>query len=154
MATLKTIPTRASVREFITSVEDENKRRDCRAVMKIMKEVTGKKPVLWGNSIVGYGQYHYKYKSGREGDWMVTGFSPRKQNLTIYIMPGFSNYPDIMDKIGKYKLGSSCLYVKRLADIDTGLLKELVARSVEDMENIYGCTRLPEPGPARKSRSY
>lgn len=139
MAKLKTQPGKASVSQFINAVDDEQKRHDCKQVMTIMKQVTGKKPVMWGESIVGYGQYHYKYASGREGDWMVTGFSPRKQNLTIYIMPGFSEYQDIMDKLGKYKLGRSCLYVKKLEDIDQNLLRELIARSVQDMERIYGC---------------
>ena len=140
MAQLKTQPGKASVSQFINQIEDAQKRRDCNQVMKLMKQVTGKKPVMWGDSIVGYGQYHYKYASGREGDWMATAFSPRKQNLTIYIIPGFSGYPDLMEKLGKYKLGRSCLYVKNLEDIDLDVLAELVERSVTDMEKMYECT--------------
>ena len=106
----------------------------------MMRRITGKPPKMWGTSIVGYGKYHYKYKSGREGDWFITGFAPRKQNLTIYIMPGFTRYPDIMKKLGKYKLGVSCLYIKSLADIDEKLLSELIEKSVFDMREMYECT--------------
>jgi len=139
MAELKTKTTNKSVTTFIKSVEDFKKRKDCIAVMAMMKEVTGKRPKMWGTSIVGYGKYHYKYKSGREGDWFITGFSPRKQNLTIYIMPGFSKYEKIMKNLGKYKLGVSCLYIKSLEDIDQDLLRELILKSVEDMNEIYDC---------------
>lgn len=98
-----------------------------------MQEVTGAEPRLWGSSIVGFGDYHYKYESGREGDWFVTGFSPRKQNLTLYIMAGFDNYDQLLSRLGKYKTGKSCLYINKLDDVDLDVLKELVAQSAAHM---------------------
>ncbi len=139
MAELKTKPNRKSVTTYIKSIEDYKKRKDCITLMAMMKEITGKRPKMWGESIVGYGKYHYKYKSGREGDWFVTGFAPRKQNISIYIMPGFSKYRTIMKKLGKYKLGVSCLYIKSLEDVDQKLLHQLINKSVKDMEKIYEC---------------
>ena len=105
--------------------------------MKIMKEVTGKRPKMWGDSIVGYDSYRYKYASGREGDWPVTGVSPRKQALTLYIMSGFKKYPALMKKLGKHTTGSSCLYIKKLEDIDTKVLKQLIQESVKYMKAAY-----------------
>ena len=140
MAGLKTKPTRSSVTAYIKSIKDYKRRKDCIAVMAMMRQITGKPPKMWGTSIVGYGNYHYKYKSGREGDWFITGFAPRKQNLTIYIMPGFSKYSNIMKNLGKYKLGVSCLYIKSLADVDEKLLAELIEKSVADMRTMYECT--------------
>lgn len=140
MAELKTKPTGASVAAFLRSVDDDQRRRDAREVVTMMKEITGKRPKLWGTSIVGFGTYHYKYKSGREGDWPVTGFSPRKQNLAIYIMPGFSRYAALMKKLGKYKTGKSCLYLKRLDDVDGKVLRQLITRSVADMKKLYECS--------------
>ncbi len=140
MAELKTKPTRASVKAFLDTVEDERKRSDCRDVIKLMTSVTGKKPKMWGTSIVGFGRYHYKYQSGREGDWPITGLSPRKQNLTIYVMLGVSRYESLMKKLGKYKTSKSCLYVKSLDDIDCKVLARLIERSVADMKKIYECT--------------
>ncbi|MCU0231699.1 MAG: DUF1801 domain-containing protein [Acidobacteria bacterium] len=137
MAELKTKKTDASVDDFIAAVEDEQRRKDCKAVMAIMKRVTKASPKMWGTNIVGYGSYHYKYASGQEGDWPLTGFSPRKQNLTLYIMAGFDDYPELMAKLGKYKTGKSCLYLKRLSDIDTAVLEKLVAASVKDMRERY-----------------
>jgi hypothetical protein len=134
MAELKTQPTDQQVKEFLNSVEDEKKREDSFEVMELMKEVTGEEPVMWGSSIIGYGSYHYKYESGREADWMLAGFSPRKQNLTLYIMAGFDEYDGLIEKLGKYKIGKSCLYVKKLEDIDLDVLRELVSRSVEHMK--------------------
>lgn len=133
MSDLKTKPHKGSVKEFLNSVEDKSKRDDAFAVLKIMQEVTGEKPKLWGPSIVGFGSYHYKYESGREGDWFLTGFSPRKQALTLYIMAGFNRYHELMRKLGKYKTGKSCLYVKKLEDVDLEVLKELIRESVEHM---------------------
>jgi len=98
-----------------------------------MKRVTRSRPKMWGGAIVGYGQHHYKYESGREGDWFLAGFSPRKQALTLYIMPGFSSYGPLMKKLGKYKTGKSCLYIKKLEDVNLEVLEELVSRSVEHM---------------------
>ncbi|MFQ5638563.1 MAG: DUF1801 domain-containing protein [bacterium] len=131
MAELKTKPNDQSVEAFLNSVADEKRRQDCFTVLELIKEVTGKEPKMWGNSMVGFGSYHYKYESGREGDWFLTGFSPRKQNLTLYIMSGFTQYNELMKKLGKFKTGKSCLYVKKLADIDLQILRELVRKSVE-----------------------
>lgn len=133
MADVKTKVNDASVEAFLNGVEDEKKRRDSFAVLQLMQEVTGEEPKMWGPSIVGFGSYHYKYASGREGDWMLTGFSPRKQALTLYIMAGFKRYEELMARLGKYKTGKSCLYVKKLEDVDLPTLRELVRGSVEHM---------------------
>ena len=130
MAELKTQKTKASVAAFLNSIEDEKKRKDAKAIDKLMREVTGAKPAMWGPSIVGYGKYHYKYASGREGDWFQTGFSPRKQNLTLYIMDGFSKQATMLKKLGKHKTGKSCLYIKRLEDVDLGVLRQMIEASV------------------------
>lgn len=130
MAELKTKPTDKSVEDFINGLSDENRRNDCRAVLQLMKRVTKSKPRMWGPSIVGFGSYHYKYASGREGDWFVAGFSPRKQDLTLYIMAGLPRYAELLSKLGKHKSGKSCLYVKRLSDIDMDVLEDLVQQSV------------------------
>ena len=131
MAELKTKPTNQSVESFIATIADEQMREDCTALVKLMKGVTGKPPQMWGTSIIGFGTYRYKYASGREGDWMTTGFSPRKQNLTIYIMTGFADQQILLKKLGKCKTASSCLYIKRLADIDTKVLEQMVAKSIK-----------------------
>lgn len=131
MAELKTKKTAASVTAFLNKVPDEETRADCFALVKLMKSVTRSEPKMWGPSIVGFGEYHYVYASGQEGDWPLVGFSPRKQNLTIYIMAGFDRYPALMKKLGKCKTGKSCLYLKRLSDADPKVLKELVAESVK-----------------------
>jgi len=138
MADLKTKKNQASVQQFLASVEDEKRRKDARAVLRLMREITGEKPAMWGRSIVGFGSYHYRYASGREGDWMLTGFSPRKQALTLYIMDGFDGHEDLMTKLGKYKTGKSCLYVKSLEHIDMDVLRELVTESVAYMRRTYG----------------
>ncbi len=136
-AELKTKPTKATVEGFLNTVADEAKRADCFAVMKLMEQITKEKAKMWGPSIVGFGNYHYKYESGREGDFFITGFSPRAQNLTLYIMAGFTRYDELMKKLGKYKTGKSCLYVKRLEDIDLKILKELISESVKYMKKTY-----------------
>lgn len=133
MAEPKTKETSASVPEFIDKIADPQRRKDCRAVADIMRDVTGEEPKMWGSSIVGFGSYHYKYASGREGDWMITGFSPRKGDLTLYIMGGFDSFSDLMKDLGKYKTGKSCLYIKKLADIDAAVLRKLVKKSVNLM---------------------
>lgn len=139
MAELKTQKNSASVPAYINSVEDEQKRKDCHSLVKIFTEVTKEKPMMWGTSIIGFGQYHYKSeRSKQEGDWPLTGFSPRKQNITIYLMSGFNEYTTLLAKIGKHKIsGGSCLYIKRLADIDTDVLKQLIKVSVEYMKGKY-----------------
>ena len=133
MVELKTKQSDESVEEFLDAIPDEEKRRDCFALLQLMQQVTGAAPRMWGSSIVGFGSYHYRYESGREGDWFLTGFSPRKRDLTLYIMAGFSRYDELMKRLGKHQTGKSCLYVKRLADLDRATLKELVQRSVEHM---------------------
>jgi hypothetical protein len=130
VAELKTQPTDQNVEDFINSVEDEKRRQDCRTILQVMQEASGEQARMWGNSIVGLGSYHYKYASGREGEWFLTGFSPRKRDLTLYIMAGFDQYTGLLERLGKHKTGVSCLYIKRVDDIDLGVLKELVARSV------------------------
>jgi hypothetical protein len=122
---------------FLEKVEDLDKRKDCFKLLRLLEEWTSEKPKLWRNSIVGFGKYHYKYDSGREGDWFLTGFSPRKNNLSIYNTAGFSNYENIMSELGKYKTGASCLYVKRLSDINIDKLKILVEKSVTHMKEQY-----------------
>ena len=130
MAELKTKPNEQSVEAFLNSVEDEKKRQDCFTILEIMKQITKAEPQMWGTSMVGFGTYHYKYESGREGDWFVAGFSPRKQNLTLYIMAGFSRYDELLSKLGKFKIGKSCLYIKKIEDVDLPTLKELIKQSV------------------------
>jgi len=130
MAELKTKPNEQSVEAFLNSVEDEEKRQDCLTILEIMKQITKAEPQMWGTSMVGFGTYHYKYESGREGDWFVAGFSPRKQNLTLYIMAGFSRYDELLSKLGKFKTGKSCLYINKIEDVDLKTLKELIKQSV------------------------
>ncbi|MEM7380092.1 MAG: DUF1801 domain-containing protein [Bacteroidota bacterium] len=137
MAQNKTIPNSASVTSFLDAVEDQQKREDSYALLDLMKEITGKEPVMWGPSIVGFGSYHYKYDSGREGDMLLTGFSPRKQNLTMYILSGFDRYDYLMQKLGKYKTGKSCLYIKRLSDVDMEVLTELITTAYEYYDKKY-----------------
>jgi len=133
MAELKTKQTGASVENFLKQISDEERREDCFAVAKIMEEITGEKPKMWGPSIVGFGSYHYKYASGRQGDWPVTGFSPRKKDLTLYIMMGFEKHRALMEKLGKHTSSKSCLYIKRLSDIHVPTLKKLIKESVKDL---------------------
>ncbi len=137
MAVNKTQKTRASVSEFVKSIENPQMRADAKKVGSMMRRVTGKRAKMWGSSIVGYGTYHYKYDSGREGDFMLTGYSPRKQALTVYIMPGFSKFGPLMKRLGKYKTGKSCLYIKRLDDVDEKVLEQLIDRSVKHMRQKY-----------------
>ena len=133
MAEPKTKPTKASVKEFLNQIPDKERRDDCLAVAKMMEEITGDKPKMWGPSIVGFGTYHYKYASGREGDWPVTGFSPRKKDLTLYIMMGFEKHPELMQKLGKHSVGKSCLYIKQLSDVHLPTLKKLIKASIKDL---------------------
>jgi hypothetical protein len=131
MAELKTKKTDQSVEAFLNSVSDDKKRQDSFAILEMMKEASGEQPTMWGESIVGFGSYHYKYASGREGDWFLTGFSPRKQNLTLYLMSGFEMFGDLLSKLGKHKTGVGCLYINKLEDVDQAVLKELIAQSVK-----------------------
>lgn len=137
MADLKTRKNRASVEKFLASVDNETRREDAFKVLELMEKITGEAPVMWGTAIVGFGTYHYKYASGREGDWMMVGFSPRKQNLAIYIMPGFSAYDELMEKLGKHKTGKSCLYINKLDDVHLPTLRKLVRESFRAMKKKY-----------------
>ena len=133
MAEQKTKPTNQSVKEFLNKIPEPERRADCFAVAKIMEEITGEKPTMWGPSIVGFGSYHYKYASGREGDWPMTGFSPRKKDLTLYIMMGFEKHGDLMEKLGKHSTSKSCLYIKRLSDVHIPTLKKLIKIGLKDL---------------------
>ena len=134
MADLKTKPNKASIDKFLNSIKDEKKRSDSYKILDIMKKITKEEPTMWGPSIIGFGSYHYKYASGREGDFFLTGFSPRKQSLTLYIITGFKRYDELMKKLGKYKTGSSCLYINKLEDVDIKVLKTLITESVKYMK--------------------
>ena len=137
MAELKTQRNNASVAAFLNSVTDEEKRKDCLAVLELMKKITKDEPAMWGDSIVGFGSYHYKSeRSKQEGDWFITGFSPRKQNLTLYIMPGISRYKELVDQLGKCKTGGSCLYIKKLSDVDLKVLKQLITTAYKNMKQL------------------
>jgi hypothetical protein len=133
MAELKTQPNDQNVEDFLNSVADGTKRRDSFTILELLKQITGSEPVMWGDSIIGFGSYHYKYAIGREADWFLTGFSPRKRSLTLYIMSGFEGYDKLLGKLGKYSTGKSCLYIKVLEDVDQDVLRELVSKSVKHM---------------------
>jgi hypothetical protein len=136
MAELKTRQNDQDVHEFLEGVSNETRKKDCYEVLELMRAATGVEAKMWGDSIIGFGSYHYKYASGREGDWFLTGFSPRKQNLTLYIMPGFDEYEGLMKKLGKYKTGKSCLYLNKLEDVDLAVLKTLIEKSVKKMQEV------------------
>lgn len=133
----KTVPTDADPRAFVESIEHKGRREDALALLDLFRRVTGYEPQMWGPSIVGYGRYHYKYESGREGDFLLTGFSPRKAAMTIYIMPGFKKYGEQLERLGKHRHSVSCLYISRLSGIDTGVLEEIVSDSVARMKAMY-----------------
>lgn len=139
MSKNKTVETDASVEAFIDAVDDEQKRRDSRDLVHMLRDITGCDPKMWGGSLIGFGEYHYRYQSGREGDFFVTGFSPRKTALTIYIMPGLDRYQDLLDRLGPYKTGKSCLYLKGLDAIDRSVLEEIIRDSVEVMKETWPC---------------
>ncbi len=133
MSDAKTRPTDTSVDQFLESLPDERQRQDSLSIVALMREVTGAEPRMWGPSIVGFDSYHYRYASGREGDAPLTGFSPRKQNLTIYLSYGFEQHTELLARLGKHKLGKACLYLKRLDDVDRAALRELIERSVVEV---------------------
>ena len=137
MAQNKTQPTQKSVQEFIDQVDDEQKRADSQELLSMMSKATGEEATLWGPSLIGFGRYRYKYASGREGEFFLTGFSPRKQAMSVYIMPGFDFATDLMERLGKYKTGKSCLYIKKLDDVDRDVLTQLVEKSVSYMRDKY-----------------
>jgi hypothetical protein len=138
MSDPKTRPTDQDVEHFLESIADVRQRQDSRTIVEIMSEVTGAAPRMWGDNIVGFGSYHYRYASGREGDWLITGFSPRKQNLTLYLCYGFEQHGELLQRLGKYKVGKACLYLKRLDDVDRTALRELIERSVEQVTRANG----------------
>lgn len=133
MAELKTKKNTASVEKFLNNVADEQRRKDCFRLLEIMKAETKAEPAMWGTSIVGFGGHQYKYESGRELEWFLVGFAPRKQDLTLYIMGGLERYPSLMKKLGKHKTGKSCLYIKKLEDVDLSTLKQLIKQSLADL---------------------
>ena len=135
MAELKTKPTGKKVEEYINSIEDPVRQKDCRTIATLMEELTGSGPKMWGDSIVGFGDYHYKYASGREGDWFLAGFSSRKQSLTLYVMGYLEFYQEHLDKLGKHKHGKGCLYINKLEDVDMGVLKDLIKTSIERLKD-------------------
>lgn len=137
MAEQKTKPTKVSVNDFLDTVASEQVRDDCREIIKMMKKVTGSPPKMWGPSIIGFGQYHYKYESGHEGDACIAGFSPRKGNITIYTMPGIIGQDELYKKLGKFKSSKACLYIKKLDDIDMSVLEKIVKGSVDWVKKTY-----------------
>lgn len=138
MTKIKTVATDNSVTKFLDKIENTKKREDADALLAMFKQITKMEPVMWGPSIIGYGRYHYKYESGREGDMPLTGFSPRAQNFSLYCMPGFDQVQDLLDKLGKHKTGKSCLYIKKLDDVDNKVLKQLIKRDFDLMVKKYG----------------
>ena len=137
MAGSKTQKTNASPRVFVGGLEDETRRKDCQALMKLMKKVTNEEARMWGPSIVGFGNLRYKYASGRAAEWFLVGFSPRKRDLTLYLMGGVERHPKLLARLGKHKTGKSCLYLKSLADVDMGVLEELIVAAVTFLRKTY-----------------
>ncbi len=134
MSPNKTQPETLSVEAFLASIEPEARCEEARQLDALFRKVTGFEPVMWGPSIIGYGRYHYRYDSGREGDFLATGFSPRKAQHSVYILPGYADYGEILSRLGKHSTGKSCLYVKRLSDIDMDVLAELIAAGLKDLD--------------------
>lgn len=135
MAELKTKPTNQSVEEYLSAIEPEEKRSDCLSLLKLFRQITGEPGQMWGAAIVGFGMYHYKSeRSSQEGDWPLTAFSPRKQNLTLYLMGGFADNQPLLTKLGKHKTSVGCLYIKRLADVDIDVLTQLITESYQAMK--------------------
>lgn len=138
MGNIKTTVNDASVEDFINKVPDEVRKQDSFILLKLFSKITGENPKMWGSSIIGFGKYHYKSeRSKQEGDWPLTGFSPRKQNLTLYIMQGFADYQDVLNDLGKHKTSVSCLYINKLADVDMAVLEKLIKKSYDEMKNKY-----------------
>ena len=134
----KTVPTSFSAEAFVARIEDEQQRTDCELLMQMMREISDEEPVLWGTSIVGFGKYHYRYASGREGIFMKIGFSPRKQNISLYLTAGFDKYDKLLSALGKHSTGKSCLYIKKLEDVDFAVLKEITQLAYDHMTEEYG----------------
>jgi hypothetical protein len=147
MAELKTKVNNASVADFLNAIDDEQVRQDCWVMVEIMEAATKAKPQMWGSTIVGFGSYHYVYASGRDGDWPLIGFSPRKQNITLYLMGGFEQHGELLAKLGKHSTAKACLYIKRLSDVHLPTLKKLVQASVKYMIKTYS------PTPSKRAKS-
>ena len=141
MAKAKTKPTKIDPAGFVESIKDEDQRKDARTLLAMMKRVTGEKPMMWGNSIVGFGSYHYIYATGREGDWCVTGFSPRKDSLTVYVLPGLHLQQANLRKLGKVTTGKSCIYIKRLSDVHMPTLEKMVKQAGTDIRKVATAMR-------------
>lgn len=137
MAENKTVPTELSVEDYLNAIEHPQRKADCIAIHDLMKKLTGKKPRMWGKTMVGFGTYHYKYESGREGNMLAVGFSNRKQAITLYIMGGFTKHAELLSKIGPYKNGKSCFYIKKLSDMDIDVLSTLILESLKAVETKY-----------------
>lgn len=137
MATNKTTETASNVIDFIHAVPDETKKNDALELLKIMQLQTGFEPKMWGTGIIGFGSYHYQYASGHEGDAPLAGFSPRKDAISLYFNTTFENKEQLLSKFGKHKAGKGCIYIKKLADIDLEILKEMISYSVESIQNLY-----------------
>ena len=135
MSEVKTKENDGNVLAFLNSVENKKRKEDALAILELMSEITGETPKMWGNTIVGFGKYRYKYKSGREGDWPCVGFSPRKANMTLYIMGGFANHEILLEQLGKYKIGKSCLYFSKLENLNLAILSDLISESYIYMKN-------------------
>ena len=137
----KTVPHGFSVSDYIAAIEKDDRRADCQRLLDVMTEMTGWEPKIWGSTlksgIVGFGDYHYKYDSGREGDSLRLGFSSRAQNISIYIMPGYQDFSDALSRLGKHKMGKACLYIKRLSDVDEAVLKEIMQKGLDIMAEKY-----------------
>ncbi len=140
MAEQKTKPTDQPVESFLDNVTDEKVRADCYAIIRLMKKVTGLQPTMWGPAIIGFGNYHYKYASGHEGDCCITGFSPRKQQITLYVLAGFPGQSDLLKKLGKHKAGKGCLYIKKLEDVNPEILESLIRQTVDFMKKKFSST--------------
>lgn len=140
MAKNKTQPTEIDPKDFIASVEHPTRRADAETLDKLFRSVTGWAPRMWGPTIIGYGQYHYTYESGRKGDFLATGFSPRKANLSLYIMPGYADFQSLLDRLGKHKIGKSCLYINKLADVDMDVVEEIVRAGLDDLAKRWPVT--------------
>lgn len=138
MAENKTKATEASVEGYISAIEDETRRKDCEALTRLMTRATKQEPKMWGTSIVGFGSYHYKYESGREGDSCLVGFSSRKGDISVYLVANFPGLEQLLSKLGRYRLGKGCLYIRKLSEVDLGVLEQLIVGTVAERKRIYG----------------
>src|SRR3954467_3760871 len=138
MAENKTKATEASVEGYFSTIEAEARRKDCEALAELMTKATSEQPMMWGTSIVGFGSYHYKYASGREGDSCLTGFSSRKSDISVYLVASFPGHDELLAKLGKHKMGKACLYVRTLSDVDLTILEQLIVGSVAERKHRYG----------------